>query len=501
MAFGVIGSIARSSQSRSNSSSISNASLRPSNGNERAKSGVPIETTPAITNTNINTDIDTIAMGSIHNIHGQEQNENQKQGAQLSASSSSSLSLFSSIIKRRQGTSDNNINNPSTSTSWKVVDFNNQPITPEEERNFRCDFVNYTIKSIGQTVPMCVHTFPDTVSNHIRKYEKWDDCFNLPHLWNGRRRTTTSTNSNTGKEFYIEVGANIGSCVLEMLLATDALIIAFEPHPMNLYNLKKTILNLDKYFEIDHENNKNSNNKKNHRKNEKGKQMKYQYRDRIALFPIGLGNTNGASSTIYSASDNMGNSVLDTIVKDFQKQSFNDTFQFNVPVERMDSVLDFNSDGETRNGHGEGNTNGDVGVDVKLLKVDAQGYECKVFDGMVGNNYDNDNHTDNHTTNTMNILADKVDFIKFEYASRWLDPQNCTDELLPKLRHHGFDIYGKLFRKAGFRKLIGNHPDQGIKRSSKISEKGFDLVAMKTPDVNRNIRINADPTVVNDMIV
>ena len=65
---------------------------------------------------------------------------------------------------------------------------------------------------------------------------------------------------------------------MEMLLSTKAKIIAFEPHPMNVFNIKKTVSQLDK-----------------------------SYQDRLMLFPIGLGSES-SNFTIYSASNNMGNS-------------------------------------------------------------------------------------------------------------------------------------------------------------------------------------------------
>jgi len=420
------------------------------------------------------------ARASIYNNNDQEQehqHENQP-----------SSSLFASIIKRRHGTSsyssintNTNINTNTTfSPSWKLVDWETDTISPLEESNFNCDFVNYTVKYIGQTVPICVHSFPDTVSDHIRKYQKWDDCFNLAHLWNGRRN---NNNNDNYTDVYIEVGANIGSCVLEMLLATDAFIIAFEPHPMNIYNLKKTILNLETFMwnknERERRQNDNKHNNGKKRKEKYKQKHKYKYTDRLALFPIGLGDVNHASSKIYSASDNMGNSVLGSIIKDFQKQSFDERLQYHVNVERMDSILDARY------------------MDVKLFKVDAQGYECKVFSGMNGN----ENGNGNGNNEDINILANRVDLIKFEYASRWLEPQNCTHKLLPILRSNGFDVYGKLFRKGGFRLVVDN-PGSGGQ-----SEKGFDLVAMRDikdrddNGINRNIGINNDPAVANATIV
>ena len=41
---------------------------------------------------------------------------------------------------------------------------------------------------------------------------------------------------------YVEVGGNIGTCVMEMLLATDAHVVVFEPLPKNVALLAQALL-------------------------------------------------------------------------------------------------------------------------------------------------------------------------------------------------------------------------------------------------------------------
>jgi hypothetical protein len=166
------------------------------------------------------------------------------------------------IIKTREG---------SGSDSWKLVDWEN-PISAEEESRFSCKMTTFQSQQSHKQAQICVHTFPDVVSEGIKKNKHWHDCPILSRIWNEGPRNDGSAH------YYLEIGANIGSCVMEMLLGTNARIIAFEPHPMNLYNIKKTVLQLDKSFH-----------------------------DRLMLFSVGLGNASG-TSTIYSAHDNMGNS-------------------------------------------------------------------------------------------------------------------------------------------------------------------------------------------------
>jgi len=275
----------------------------------------------------------------------------------------------------------------SSEKGWKIVDWQNA-ITQEEEEKFSCQFTEFKSASTGKSAQMCVHTFFDYVSSSIRRKKRWADCDPLPTIWNG----LSSAATHNEKSVYVEIGANIGSCVMEMLLGTDANIIAFEPHPMNLFNLKKTVSQLDPSLQ-----------------------------KRLRLIPVGLGHEQG-SSTIYSARNNMGNSVIGKIIKDYEKQGFDEKLQFTIQVERLDSIL--NSDD----------------IDVKLMKLDAQGFECNILEGM-GND-----------------VANAIGAIKFEWAAKWLNAQNCTD-FLPRLRNYGFDVYKKYTGESRFSNLIETDPE------------------------------------------
>ena len=279
------------------------------------------------------------------------------------------------------GALDSSIKTQSSEKGWKIVDWKDA-ITQEEEDKFSCEFTKFTSASTGKSAKMCVHTFPDYVSDSIKRSRRWGDCDILPTIWNGT--------THDEKSVYVEIGANIGSCVMEMLLGTDANIIAFEPHPMNLFNLKKTVSELDPALQ-----------------------------DRLRLIPIGLGHEQG-SSTIYSADNNMGNSVIGKIIKDHNGQRFDKKLQFTVNVERLDSIL--NSD-----------------IDVKLMKMDAQGFECNILEGM-GND-----------------IANAIGVMKFEWAAKWLTAQNCTD-FLPRLRNYGFDVYSKHNGGSRFSNLVEKNP-------------------------------------------
>lgn len=151
-------------------------------------------------------------------------------------------------------------------SSWKVVDWKD-PISDDERSKFACDMVTFNSSFSGKDAQMCVHTFRDIVSGNIRRNKHWGDCDILPQVWED---LGSSEDGAQEDDVYVEIGANIGSCVMEMLLGTNAKIIAFEPHPMNVFNLKSTVSKLDQ-----------------------------SYQDRLLLFPIGLGAEEG-SFTIYS---------------------------------------------------------------------------------------------------------------------------------------------------------------------------------------------------------
>lgn len=261
----------------------------------------------------------------------------------------------------------------SNTKGWKIVDWSN-PISQEESNKFSCAWTKYKSSSTKKTARMCVHDFDDRVSNVLRKGARWIECDILPELW--------KANAQNKKSVYIDIGANIGSCVMEMLLETDAKIIAFEPHPMNLFNLKKTISDLGPSFQ-----------------------------NRVSLFPIGLGSEEG-TFTIYSGHDNLGNSVIGTKIPDYENAKFSEEFQFEISVDRLDSLI--------RND-----------IDVRLVKMDAQGYECHVLEGMGKG------------------IASNIDTIKFEWAAKWLQGLKCTD-LMKRFREYGFVIFQDYNAVLGF---------------------------------------------------
>mmetsp|Transcript_21575 Transcript_21575/g.31934 ORF Transcript_21575/g.31934 Transcript_21575/m.31934 type:complete len:362 (+) Transcript_21575:108-1193(+) len=246
---------------------------------------------------------------------------------------------------------------------WEIVDWTDDI----KGSNFTCHWANFTSTS-GESIEFCTHPFRDIVSGSIRRSGQWGDCNILPQLWKDATKLQNS--------IYLEIGANIGACLFEMLLSTDAKIIAFEPHPMNQFNLRSTMSRLNP-----------------------------EYQNRVVLVPVGLGEAQ-AKSVIHSAYNNLGNSNIGVFVEDYGNQAAPDVFKFDVAVERLDTILD------------------PAHIHIPLVKMDAQGFECKIMEGMGSE------------------IADTIKEVKFEYAHKWLMAQNCTD-LLERFRAFDFDLYRK----------------------------------------------------------
>lgn len=273
---------------------------------------------------------------------------------------------------------------------WNIVDFQDD----SNPHGFRCDWVRFdpsTSKgknaTAGKDIEMCVHPFHDFVSDTIRGSHRWNDCNILSYHWEqgmiGHRGADHSEELSTigNPPIFLEIGANIGSCVMEMLFSSDASIIAFEPNPKNWFPLRETMRRLDK-----------------------------SYQDRVVLLPIALGSTQ-SSNTIYAASNNMGNSQVGTAIKDvgMTGQTFLVEDQFEIQIERLEDVLELLVGPE---------------FDIPLVKMDAQGFECEILKGMGQH------------------VADKIRHVHFEKEELFLKAHNCVD-LLERFHEYGFNIYSR----------------------------------------------------------
>lgn len=94
--------------------------------------------------------------------------------------------------------------------------------------------------------------------------------------------------------------------------------------------------------------------------------------------------------------------VIGKVISDHPGQVFDQKNQFTVHVERLDSILAASK------------------MKIGLMKMDAQGFECRIVEGM-------------------GDVAEIIDVMKFEYAYPWLHSHGCFD--LVSLLMKNFDIY------------------------------------------------------------
>jgi FkbM family methyltransferase len=231
--------------------------------------------------------------------------------------------------------------------------------------NWSCRWTDFKATN-GKKSKMCVH-WEDGISNGIVKSGRNAHCDSLTGLWEKHYKEVS---------IYMEIGANVGSCVMQMLLTTNASIIAFEPHPANLYVLMSTML-----------------------------QMSKEYQDRLLLFPVALGAQQG-NSTIHAAKGNMGNSAVGMGIKDNSRQQLYEAIS--IQVEKLDDLMT------------------STGPVVSLTKMDAQGFECNILEGA--------------TKGGTSRILERTKAIKYEFARKWLEAQQCFD-LLHRFNEVGFQNY------------------------------------------------------------
>jgi FkbM family methyltransferase len=139
------------------------------------------------------------------------------------------------------------------------------------------------------------------------------------------------TNNGGDEGIFVDIGANIGACTLEMLAVTNATVIAFEPTRQNSFYLTQSIL-------------------------------KNGWQDRVRVYLMGLG-TNRTNFTIYVPKGNKGHAVLGVPVKDSAPQQFSIE---TVEVNSLDNVL--------WPAHC-------IAPQIRLMKMDVEGFEVNVIRG------------------------------------------------------------------------------------------------------------------------
>jgi len=199
----------------------------------------------------------------------------------------------------------------------------------------------------GKAPDLCLRSYPDAVSDHFKAQGFWHSCMDLAAAWNKLPDTSKagqfadrldcggqcSSENGTKPGIYVDVGANIGTCVTQMLARQDvAQVVAFEPSPANLFYMTSSIT---KMIQGDARVAKN-----------------------LLLYPNALGSER-SMHTLSEQPGNAGNTGVNTTVMGAPMKGVQ------VETITLDQVF----------------MSGSKPPYIHLMKVDAQGYEVKILQG------------------------------------------------------------------------------------------------------------------------
>lgn len=219
----------------------------------------------------------------------------------------------------------------------------------------------------------------DLISRRLIDHGRWYDCGKYIRLWGAFGPDGRATGGPPG--VVLEVGANIGACTVEILLRTNARIVAFEPLAMNLFFLTRTLKLLV--------------------------ERNASLADRVLVFPVGVGET-WSRSPIFVEPGNQGNAVMR---RPFVTGCLGKADEREACIARRmqmgGHVAVVPLDGIFPRGLGS----------VGLLKIDTQGFECNVLRGA--------RIALSRSHNLMAVVA--------EVATSWLNAQCCGRTMLYEL--------------------------------------------------------------------
>ena len=247
-------------------------------------------------------------------------------------------------------------------------------------------------ENISLAQPMCLAK-GDLISEHIRSKGRWRDCGMHVRLWQALDGRHAGGASNHGGDKWmrlprlgdpegvlIELGANIGACTIELLLRTRAKIIAFEPSPVNLFYLTRSLKMLSRRYP--------------------------QVARRVVVYPVAVSDA-PSRLPLYIQQRNFGNSVLLSASRSANRRASHvlglgsQAVAIEVPVVRIDDIFPTGLGG------------------ARAFKIDVQGAECAALLGA--------RHAFAHPS------SHNVRVIATEVASQWLDAHCCRAQWLTHL--------------------------------------------------------------------
>lgn len=241
---------------------------------------------------------------------------------------------------------------------------------------------------------ICLRAKPDLLCDVIAAVGYWPDCADLPELF--ARSTAETADEGT----FVDVGANVGACSMHMLLSSPAPVLTFEPGATNRFFLTSSLLQLAA--------------------------ERPEMRARCTLFPLAAGDSN-SSQLLHPAIGNAGHSVLGSQPTLYAYRGFGAAES--VLVRTLDRVVWPSLGPSTDPYSGQYPWSAEQGRvrprPIGLLKLDVEGFECKVLDGM-----------------RALLAARLVRTLKVEVFDYGLRAQGCTAlELQARLVRAGFALY------------------------------------------------------------
>ena len=176
-----------------------------------------------------------------------------------------------------------------------------------------------------------LRTYRDTLSLELQRIGYLEDCLTLYKI----------SQQISGKGIFIDVGANVGACSIPMA-ASGMTTLAFEPMPSNLHYFTKSVL---------------------------VNQHRLGNLPKLHVFAAALGATS-KYITLHSQSDNFGNSMLGTFIRDSDSR----LPAREASIESTVRVLTYDEAIASLPSNGS----------VALMKIDVQGAEASVLQGMNG---------------------------------------------------------------------------------------------------------------------
>ena len=262
-------------------------------------------------------------------------------------------------------------------SAWHVWHPSDPPIPhkhPLNESIASCFDDNSEALKVGSTrLPMCLTGARGPVAATLRRFNRLDDCSSI-----------VPKDDVENIALLLDIGANVGACTVEFLLKSRMTVFSFEPNPLNLFYLTRTLhagqVKLQKC---------------------QGNRAVVAREGCVTVFPIAVGSVTGVAPVLTDEL-NPGNSRLIA-----QGAAHPDRLQTQVPVSPLDELF----------------PNG-LPASPAALKIDAQGFECNILKG------------------AQRLLASgQIVYVKAEVSEFHLKQNNCSKQgLLKLLTDAGYDV-------------------------------------------------------------